>query len=52
MFDLTDVIELKAGEDSSVLEALAYAKAHRAMVRAFIPHRDADGPKVDVGAPW
>ncbi|MFD8958518.1 Tn3 family transposase [Streptomyces anulatus] len=49
MFDLTDVIELKAtSEDSSVLDALAHAKAHRAMVRDFIPDRDTDGRRVDV----
>ncbi|WP_371773114.1 hypothetical protein [Streptomyces sp. NBC_01438] len=49
MFDLTDVIELKAtSEDSSVLAALAHAKAHRALTRDFIPDRDPDGRKVDV----
>ncbi|KQX27287.1 hypothetical protein ASD97_40050 [Streptomyces sp. Root63] len=49
MFELTDVIELKAtSEDSSVLDALAHAKAHRAMVRDFIPDRDTDGRRVDV----
>ncbi|MFE5588014.1 Tn3 family transposase [Kitasatospora sp. NPDC056531] len=49
MFDLTDVIELKAtSEDSSVLDALAHAKGHRAKVRDFIPDRDDKGRKVDV----
>ncbi|MFB7512990.1 Tn3 family transposase [Streptomyces sp. NPDC056144] len=49
MFDLPDVIELRAtSEDSSVLDALAHARAHRALVRDFIPDLDADGRKVDV----
>jgi hypothetical protein len=49
MFDVTDVVEPKAtSEDSSVLDALAHAKAHRAMVRDFIPDRDADGRTVNV----
>ncbi|MGW1991352.1 Tn3 family transposase [Embleya sp. NPDC001921] len=49
MFDFTDAVELKAtSEDSSVLDALGHAKAHRAMVRDFIPDRDADGRTVDV----
>ncbi|WP_331720547.1 Tn3 family transposase (plasmid) [Streptomyces sp. NBC_00161] len=49
MFDLTDVIELKAtSEDSLVLDALDHAKAHRALTRDFIPDRDADGRRVDV----
>ncbi|MEU6406528.1 DUF4158 domain-containing protein [Streptomyces sp. NPDC046985] len=44
MFDLTDVIELKAtSEDVSVLHALAHAKVHRTPARDYIPDRDADG---------
>jgi TnpA family transposase len=49
MFDLSDVIELKAtSEDSSVLDALAHAKAHRAPARDYIPDRDADGKQINV----
>ncbi|MEU9002302.1 hypothetical protein AB0D15_10035, partial [Streptomyces sp. NPDC048551] len=49
MFDLTDVIELKAtSEDTAVLDALLHAKAHRTPARDYIPDRDADGNKVDV----
>ncbi|MEU2134857.1 hypothetical protein [Streptomyces sp. NPDC018352] len=49
MFDLTDVIELKAtSEDAGVLDALLHAKAHRTPARDYIPDRDADGEKIDV----
>jgi hypothetical protein len=49
MFDLTDVIELKAtSEDASVLAALAHAKAHRTPAQDYIPGRAADGQEVDV----
>jgi len=49
MFDLTDVIELKAtSEDASVLHALAHAKAHRTPARDYIPDRDADGAGIDI----
>ncbi|MBV9022218.1 MAG: DUF4158 domain-containing protein [Streptomycetaceae bacterium] len=49
MFDLTDVIELKAtSEDASVLDALAHAKAHRTPARDYIPDRDEDGKEINV----
>jgi TnpA family transposase len=49
MFDMTDVIELKAtSEDTGVLDALLHSKAHRTPARDYIPDRDADGRKVDV----
>ncbi|MEU7377571.1 Tn3 family transposase [Streptomyces albidoflavus] len=49
MFDLTDVIELKAtSEDTGVLDALLHAKAHRTPARDYIPDRGLDGRKVDV----
>ena len=50
MYDLTEVIELKAtSEDSSVLDALLHAKAHRAPVRDYIPDRDDKGQPVNTG---
>ncbi|MFI6730495.1 hypothetical protein [Streptomyces atratus] len=46
-FDLTDVIELKAtSEDSTALDALAHAKAHRTPARDYIPDRDDQGRPV------
>ncbi|MEV6957235.1 Tn3 family transposase [Streptomyces sp. NPDC051183] len=49
MFDLTDVIELKAtSEDTSVLDALAHAKAHRTLTRDYIPDRDDQGRPVSI----
>ncbi|WP_406356922.1 Tn3 family transposase [Streptomyces sp. NBC_01635] len=49
MYDLSDVIELKAtSEDSSVLDAVAHAKAHRTPARDYIPDWDENGRPVDI----